>query len=363
MRVLERLDQLYEIGGGPGANRLGGSPEEQEAHDVVAGWMGEAGLEVSVDPAGNLYGRLPGRRPELPEVWTGSHLDTVPGGGRFDGALGVVGGLEAVERARRRERTLAVLAFRDEEGCAGRGVFGSRALCGGLGPNEAPGLARGGWLEPRPAAFIEAHVEQGPRLEDAGTPLAVATGIVAMARGEVVFTGRPGHAGTTPMAGREDALVEAAEFALRLREAAVAMDGAVATVGRVTVEPGASNVIPARVSASVDVRAPDRERLERLLAIVPGEFFVADAVVMAERPLAALRAEIERRGLPVVEHVSGAGHDAGVLAAAGVATAMLFVRSLNGGVSHSPDELSSADDIEQAVEVLSGALGRLASVA
>jgi N-carbamoyl-L-amino-acid hydrolase len=165
------------------------------------------------------------------------------------------------------------------------------------------------------------------------------------------------------MAGREDALVEAAEFALRLREAAVAMDGAVATVGRVTVEPGASNVIPARVSASVDVRAPDRERLERLLAIVPGEFFVADAVVMAERPLAALRAEIERRGLPVVEHVSGAGHDAGVLAAAGVATAMLFVRSLNGGVSHSPDELSSADDIEQAVEVLSGALGRLASVA
>jgi acetylornithine deacetylase/succinyl-diaminopimelate desuccinylase-like protein len=362
MRVLERLDQLYEIGGGPGANRLGGSPEEQEGHDLVAGWMGEAGLEVSVDPAGNLYGRLPGQLPELPEVWTGSHLDTVPGGGRFDGALGVVGGLEAVERAGRCERTLAVVAFRDEEGCGGRGVFGSRALCGGLGPDEAPGVARGGWLDPRPAAFIEAHVEQGPRLEDAGAPLAVATGIVAMARGEVVFTGKPGHAGTTPMAGREDALVEAAEFALRLREAAVAMDGAVATVGRVTVEPGASNVIPARVSASVDVRAPDLERLEVLLAVVPGELLVAGAVEMAERPRAALRAEIERLGLPVVEQASGAGHDAGVLAAAGVPTAMLFVRSLNGGVSHSPDELSSADDIEQAVEVLSGALGRLASV-
>jgi allantoate deiminase len=362
VRVLERLDQLYEIGGGPGANRLGGSPEEQEAHELVAGWMSEAGLEVSVDPAGNLYGRLAGRRRELPEVWTGSHLDTVPAGGRFDGALGVVSGLEAVEQAGRNDRTLAVVAFRDEEGCGGRGVFGSRALCGGLGPDEAPELGRAGWLEPPPEAFIEVHVEQGPRLEAAGAPLAVVTGIVAMARGEVVFTGTPGHAGTTPMAGREDAFVRAAEFALKLRDAALATDGAVATVGRVTVEPGASNVIPARVSTSVDIRAPDRERLEALLAIAPGEFFVADAVAMAERPRAALRAEIERLGLPVVEHVSGAGHDAGVLAAAGVPTAMLFVRSLNGGVSHSPDELSSAEDVERAVAVLSGALADLATV-
>ena len=98
MRVLDRLDQLYAIGGGPGANRLGGTREEDEAHELVAGWMREAGLEIEVDSAGNLFGRLRGRRPELPEVWTGSHLDSVPHGGRFDGALGVVGGLEAVER-------------------------------------------------------------------------------------------------------------------------------------------------------------------------------------------------------------------------------------------------------------------------
>ena len=359
MRALERLDRVYAIGGGPGANRLGGSAEEQEAHDAVAAWMREAGLEVSVDPAGNLFGRLLGRRPELPEVWTGSHLDTVPGGGRFDGALGVVGGLEAVERAGQVERTLAVVAFRDEEGCRGRGVFGSRALCGVLGEGEAPELGRGGWLEPRPAAFIEVHVEQGPRLEEAGAPLAVVSRIAAMARGEVVFEGRPSHAGTTPMAGREDALVKAAGFVLRLRDAAAAVESAVATVGRLAVEPGAANVIPARVSVSVDVRAPDLERLEAVLAVVPGELIVIGAVEMAERPRAALLEELERLGLPALELESGAGHDAGVLAAAGVPAAMLFVRSLNGGVSHSPDELSAAGDIDQAITVLSEVLARL----
>jgi acetylornithine deacetylase/succinyl-diaminopimelate desuccinylase-like protein len=363
VRVLERLEQLYTIGGGPGANRLGGSAEEDEAHAVVAGWMRAAGLEVSVDPARNLFGRLRGERPELPEVWTGSHLDTVPSGGRFDGALGVVGGLEAIEQAGRRERTLTVVAFRDEEGCSGRGVFGSRALCGGLGEGEAPDLDRAGWLEPRPAAFIELHVEQGPRLAEAGVPLAVVTRIAAMARGEVVFEGRPGHAGTTPMAGREDAFVRAAEFALRLRDAAAAVDGAVATVGRVVVEPGASNVIPARVTVSADVRAPDRDRLEAVLAAVPDEIelHAIDAVEMDERPRAALRAEVARRGVPVREMASGAGHDAGVLAAAGVPSAMLFVRSLNGGVSHSPDELSAEEDVAQAVVVLAGALRRLGS--
>src|SRR5215210_5108714 len=220
MSLLERLEQLYAIGGGQGANRLGGSAQEDEAHELVAGWMREAGLEVERDEAGNLYGRLAGRRPELPEVWTGSHLDSVPGGGRFDGALGVVGGLEAVERAGRQQRTLTVVAFREEEGCRGPGCVGSRALCS----RE---------LDPAPAAFVELHIEQGPQLEAAGAPLGVVTGIAATARGEVVFDGRAGHAGTTPMGSRADALVAAAEFVLRLRDAAAAVDRAVATVGRI----------------------------------------------------------------------------------------------------------------------------------
>jgi acetylornithine deacetylase/succinyl-diaminopimelate desuccinylase-like protein len=345
--VLERLDELYAIGGGRGANRLGGSPEEDEAHELGAGWMRAAGLDVSVDSAGNLLGRLSGRRPELPEVWTGSHLDSVPEGGRFDGALGVAGGLEAVARAGRQERTLCVVAFRDEEGCSGPGCVGSRAF-------RDSGAAR-------PAVFVELHVEQGPRLERLGAPLAVVTGIVATARGEVVFTGEPGHAGTTPMAGRRDALVAAAGFALRLRDAAAGVVDGVATVGRVAVEPGASNVIPARVVLSVDVRAPDEAGLDQILSVVPAELRQAPAVAMADSPSAVLREEIERAGLAPVELVSGAGHDAGVLASAGVPAAMLFVRSLNGGISHSPEELSNESDVELAVAVLAGALRRFAS--
>jgi allantoate deiminase len=348
VRVLERLDSLYAIGGGPGANRLGGSPEEDEAHELMTGWMREAGLEVEVDAAGNSFGRLRGRRPEVPEVWTGSHLDSVPHGGRFDGVLGVVGGLEAVGRAGQRERTLAVVAFRDEEGCRGRGCVGSRALC-----------SRG--LEPAPAAFLELHVEQGPRLAAAGAPLGIVTAIAATARGEVVFEGREGHAGTTPMSEREDALVAAAEFVLRLRDAAAAVEGAVATVGQVAVEPGATNVIPGRAAVSVDVRAPDDERLEEVCAVVQAELSRTAAVAMDSGPMGVLREQLELRGLPVVELASDAGHDAGVLAAAGVPTAMLFVRSLNGGISHSPEEHSADDDVELAVAVLAEALERLAS--
>jgi acetylornithine deacetylase/succinyl-diaminopimelate desuccinylase-like protein len=345
--LLERLEQLHAIGGGPGANRLGGSAQEDEAHELVAGWIREAGLEVEQDEADNLYGRLRGRRPELPEVWTGSHLDTVPVGGRFDGALGVVGGLEAVQRAGQQERTLTVVAFRDEEGCSGPGCVGSRALCAA-------------WSDPKPAAFLELHIEQGPRLEEAGAPLAVVTAIAATAKGEVVFEGREGHAGTTPMTGRSDALVAAAEFVLELRDAAAAVDGAVATVGRVEVEPGASNVIPGRARVSVDVRAPNLTRVEEVLAVLSTELSRTAEVEMAPEPMQALREQLETLGVPVIELASGAGHDAGILAAAGVPTGMLFVRSLNGGISHSPDELSAPEDIAQAVTALEGALTRLA---
>src|SRR5215210_528463 len=348
MRLLKRLDRLYAIGGGLGANRLGGTREEDEAHELVAEWMRQSGLAVEVDAARNLFGRLRGRRPELPEVWTGSHLDSVPNGGRFDGALGVVGGLEAIERAGQQERTLAVVAFREEEGCTGRGCVGSRAL-----------VAAG--LERRPAAFVELHVEQGPLLEAAGAPLAVVTAIAATARGSVVFEGREGHAGTTPMSGRQDALVAASEFVLRLRDAAAAVEGAVATVGRIDVEPAATNVIPSRAVVSVDVRAPDDDRLAAVCAVVPAELSRARAVEMSPLPSDAVREQIQSLGVPMVELPSGAGHDAGVLAAAGVPTAMLFVRSLNGGISHSPAEHSAADDVELAVAVLAGALARLGS--
>jgi len=328
-RILERLDQLYAIGIGPGANRVGGTAEEDRAHALATRWMKEAGLAVEVDRAGNLVGRTADAR-----VMTGSHLDSVPNGGRFDGALGVVAGIEAVERLGRG----AVVAFRDEErGCVGSAAFVERPDC-----------------------FLELHIEQGPVLENAGVPLGLVTRIVGVVRAEPSFAGQPGHAGTVPMPGREDALIAAAEYVLRVRDAAAAIPDAVATVGRLKVEPGFENVIPGRVRVSVDARAPDAERLDRLVQELELEpTFRLEPVRMAGEPLEALRRELDERGIEYVELQSGAGHDAAILAGAGVPTAMLFVRSLNGGASHSPAELSSEEDISLAIDVLEGAIRRL----
>ncbi len=341
--LLERLDAVYEIGGGPGANRVGYTAGEDEAHVLVADWLREAGLEVEVDPEGNLVGRLHGEDPALPEVWSGSHLDSVPQGGRLDGPLGVLGALEAVARLGRRRRTLAVVAFRDEE----RGCAGSRGR-----------VARG----QLPGAYLELHHEQGPRLAELGAPLALVTGIVGYKRAEVVLEGRSGHAGTTPMDGRDDALVRAAAEILRVRDVALAIPGTVATVGAIEAVPGAANVIPSRVRLTIDARAPDEERLARLLDELGVDPTGASPPVSFGGPaVEAFRAALEARRLPVVELASGAGHDAGVLAGAGVASAMLFVRAGSGGVSHSPDESCAPADVALAVDVLADALDRLAS--
>jgi beta-ureidopropionase / N-carbamoyl-L-amino-acid hydrolase len=289
--------------------------------------MREAGLDVTTDEAGNLFGRLGAAR-----VWTGSHLDTVPNGGKFDGALGVVAGIEAA--ARLPDAPLAIVAFRAEE----TGPMGSRRLA------------------ELPAAFVELHIEQGPVLERLGEPLGVVTAIAAQARGAVTFEGRADHAGTTPMAERSDALVQAAKFVLRVRECAC--DGGVATVGVLEVEPGAANVVPARVTASVDARAPTAEELDALVGAIGFEpTWRQDPVAMSGAPLEAVRAVLP--GAP--ELVSGAGHDAMVLAAAGVPTAMIFVRSLDGGVSHCPQERCDEDDIERAVDALTQTLAQLSS--
>jgi acetylornithine deacetylase/succinyl-diaminopimelate desuccinylase-like protein len=325
MKVSERLEELYAIGGG---TRRGYSPEEDAAHELAAGWMREAGLEVRVDEFGNLFGARGDAR-----VWTGSHLDSVPNCGKFDGALGVVAGIEAA--ARLPEAELAVVAFRAEE----TGPMGSKQLVD------------------YPDAFLELHIEQGPVLERAGEPLGVVTAIAGQARGHVVFEGRADHAGTTPMSVRSDALVEAARFVLHVSECA--REPAVATVGAIEVEPNAMNVVPARVTVAVDARAPDAAGLDELIAAIgfdPGSRL--DPVAMSGPPF-----EVLGELLPDAPRlVSGAGHDAMVLAAAGVPTGMLFVRSLNGGVSHCPEELSSEEDIERALEVLTSALGRLTAV-
>jgi allantoate deiminase len=322
VRVIERLDEIYAIA----RHRAGYSAEEDAAHALAAGWLRDAGLEVVVDDAGNLIGRR-----GAATVWSGSHLDSVPTAGRFDGALGVVAAIEAAERLPHAE--LGVVAFRAEE----TGPMGSRRL------------------STFPEAFLELHIEQGPMLERLGEPLGIVTAIAGQARAEVVFEGRADHAGTTPMDARDDALLRAAAFIQHV--AACASDGSVATVGAVEVEPNAVNVVPARVAVSVDARAATAERLDALVEAIGFEpSHRVEPATMSGAPLEALRAVLP--GGP--ELVSGAGHDAMVLAGAGVPTAMLFVRSLNGGISHSPDELSSPDDIALAVDALTAALDRLA---
>ena len=250
--------------------------------------MREAGLEVAFDAAGNVAGRLRGSEPDLPEVWSGSHLDTPPDGGRFDGALGTLLALDAAEAMRADgppRRSVVALAFRLEEGPRfGVGCFGSRALCGALEDGEgdlldADGISlaeafaalgygelpTAGWLEPAPACFVEAHIEQGPALAAAGAPLGIVTSIAAMAGFELTFTGRRGHAGTVPMALRSDALGAAAHFVVAAHDIARSLPGAVATIGRLTVAPGATNTIPDRCQLFADLRAPDGERLDALV--------------------------------------------------------------------------------------------------
>ncbi|HEY5295541.1 MAG TPA: M20/M25/M40 family metallo-hydrolase [Gaiellaceae bacterium] len=320
-RVLERLDEIYAIG----RHRAGYSSEEDAAHTLAATWMREAGLQVSTDDARNLFGSRGDAR-----VWAGSHLDSVPTGGKYDGALGVVAAIEAASRLP--DAPLAVAVFRAEE----TGPMGSKRL------------------EALPDAYLELHIEQGPVLERANEPLGIVTAIAGAARGAVVFEGRADHAGTTPMDVRDDALVAAARFVLHVRDSVPA--GAVATVGAIEVEPNAVNVVPARVTVSVDARSADAAVLDRLVEQIGFEpAHRIEPTVMSGPPFEALRAVLP--GAP--ELVSGAGHDAMVLAAAGVPTAMLFVRSLNGGVSHHPDELSSAEDIELAVAALTDALSKL----
>ncbi len=312
-RALERLEAVYAIA----QHRAAYSPEEDAAHELAAGWMRDARLEITRDGAGNLFGSRGEAR-----VWAGSHLDSVPTAGRFDGALGVVAAIEAADRLR--DRPLAVVAFRAEE----TGPLGSMRI------------------ESTPDAYLEVHIEQGPVLERLGKPLGVVTAIGGQARGIKVFEGRADHAGTTPMAMRSDALVDAARFILHVHDSAG--DDTVATVGAIEVEPNAGNVVPARVTVAIDARSADPDRLRKLVADIGFEpRWIRDPTPMGDA-FAAVLPEAPRL-------VSGAGHDAMFVPNA----SMLFVRSLNGGVSHHPDELSSEEDIELAIGVLTAALDRL----
>jgi allantoate deiminase len=394
-RVAARLEELFELGDPPHASRLGLTAAEEQGATVAAGWMREAGLDVGFDAVGNVIGRRPGSAPELPELWLGSHIDTVPAGGRYDGALGVVAAIEAATRLRdvEIERTFAVCGLRDEEGVRfGRSFLGSRALCGQLVAGEldtcdadgvsvgqalqalgrSPALVPGGGWLPPVAGWIEVHVEQGPTLADRDRAVGVVAAIAGVTELDVRFLGTRGHAGTVPMGTRADAFAAAAAFAVKLERAASSLPDAVATVGDVTLLSPGRNVIPGDVLLSVDLRAARPDVLETLEAAVADLASAAAESRGVRRELQlgyrsapapmdpelcrALRAHAEAAGVDAPLLPSGAGHDAAVFARAGVPSAMLFVRSGNRGISHDPAEHSDARDVAVAVDVLTATL-------
>ncbi|GMA24529.1 Zn-dependent hydrolase [Luteimicrobium album] len=399
-RVMARADELGAISARPDAlERTHLTPEHRRAADLVGAWMGEAGLAVHEDAAGNLCGRLEGARPGLPAVLLGSHVDTVPDAGRYDGMLGVLLAIEVARGVRPGELPFAleVVAFSDEEGTRfGSALSGSRALAGswvedwwgftdsdgvtmadafaayGLDPSRVGEAAR----EPGSlVAYLEAHIEQGPFLEEADLPLAVVSSIAGARRFALTMTGRAGHAGGTPYERRRDALVGAAELVVEV-ERIGRSSGVVATVGRLQAFPGGVNVVPGVVELSLDLRAADdaardaawvrieaaAERIAaaRSLRFGATETYRADAVACAPWLRDAVRAGIDAAGAPEPLALwSRAGHDAMVVA--GVApVGMLFVRNGNGGVSHSPDEIVAEADVAVALDAFAATVAELA---
>ncbi len=392
-RLLQDLETLAQFGAsaGGGVNRVAYSPADQEARAWVEARMQEIGLEVRTDPAGNSIGLYPGQSPDLPPLALGSHTDTVPEGGRYDGALGVLAALTCVRALRaadvRLRHPVEVINFAAEEATMSSGTLGSQAMTGALEPAvvERPAWdgrpvadhLRAAGLDPvtitqagRPrgslAAFLELHVEQGGTLEAAGLPVGVVEGIVGIWRYRVTFLGYANHAGTTPMAGRRDALVMAAPFILAVRDIAINR-GIVGTIGSLHLQPGAPNVIPGQVELSVEIRGLHETELEQVEAELAGQAQKAGArfdlvsrkppVKSDPRLLAALVAACDELELPYRPMPSGAGHDA--MSIAHIAPqAMLFVPS-QGGVSHSPDEYTNPESCVAGARVLLAALLKL----
>jgi allantoate deiminase len=401
-RLVRRLDQLARVSDERGATtRTFMSPAMRRANALVGGWMRGAGLSARVDATGNLVGRIGPPAKGAKTLLMGSHLDTVRDAGRFDGTLGVLLPIAALEEVRNRGLSLPfgveVLGFSEEEGVRFSSAYlGSKGYAGllrksdlrlrdphGISVGEVLAGRRGGRFSPPAPAhsrgeligYLEVHIEQGPVLEARGLAAGVVSAIAGQTRARVAFGGRAGHAGTTPMALRRDALAGAAEFILAVEAFARSRAPLVATVGRVAVHPGAANVIAGAAELSLDVRHPvDAVRTAacaalrkagRSVAKGRGLSFSMDVIqdngaVSCSRELTSVLAMSVRRSEGrCVALASGAGHDAVVISAI-APVAMLFVRC-RGGLSHHPDEHVARGDIEAALRIVVDFLARLAS--
>ena len=397
-RLVARLDALGEIGAVHGPNgewgcaRLALTDADRAGRDLVVGWMRDLGLDVSVDAIGNVVGVRAGTEPGLAPVMIGSHIDTVRTGGRFDGNLGVLGGLEVVEvleqHGVRTKHPVAVAFFTDEEGARFQpDMLGSLVYVGGMALEDAldvraadDGARLGDELERigyagsvpcpvagAPHAFVELHIEQGPVLEDEGVTIGVVTGVQGISWTELTITGQSAHAGTTPMRLRKDPGYVAAEITAGVRAIARQMGGTqVATVGLVEFVPNLVNVVPSKVTMTVDLRNTDEHvlqhaehRFETLCDRLAAEEGVTiewrtlarfEPVEFDARMIDRVEATAQRLGHSTLRMPSGAGHDAQMLARV-CPTSMVFVPSVNG-LSHNIAEYTGAADLQAGADVL-----------
>ncbi|NDD30242.1 MAG: Zn-dependent hydrolase [Proteobacteria bacterium] len=399
-RLYAALEGLGRIGryvdertGLEGVNRLALTEADGEGRRQVVAWMRALGLEVTIDRIGNVYGLRAGRESHLAPVMMGSHIDSVPTAGRFDGCLGVLGGLEIVHTLNdhriETRRPVVVAFFTDEEGCRfGTDMLGSAVATGRLALEEAYGLTdRDGLMlvdelekigfkgeadarvQP-PHAYLECHIEQGPILRAQGVDIGVVQGVQAISWHELTIQGKSAHAGTTPMNLRADAGVAAAKINLKLREMiASGRHGTQmrATMGAITPHPGLVNIVPGRVRATVDLRNPD----DTFMRSAEAEIIAFYAQVEAEegvtitwrqtarteyvpfdtRVQGRIAAAADAAGLTRSDIISGAGHDAQEFARI-APTAMVFVPGEYDGISHNPREFSTPEQCANGVNVM-----------
>ena len=389
-RINAHLTALSEFGKNPqgGVSRVAYTEFDRQARQVVMEWMRAARLEVSVDTAANLVGRRPGSDPSLKPIVLGSHIDSVPMGGNYDGQVGSMGAIEVAETLASAgmslRHPLEILIFENEEG----GTIGSHAISGGLPAAELDRVSQSGktfregirYLGGDPdrlesarrvagdiAAYLELHIEQGGRLAEAGIPIGVVLGIVGIRHWDVTVEGFSNHAGTTPTKGRRDALLVAARCIEAVNRIVTSVPGRqVGTVGKIQVEPGAYNVIPGRVVFGLELRELDdaktlgfyrkiRAECERLAraagCTVAFQETLASVPALTDPKIRRTIATAARGlGLATMELPSGAGHDAQEMARLGP-VGMIFIPS-QAGISHSPKEYSKPADIENGANVL-----------
>jgi len=400
-RLWANLMELAEIGGiaGGGVNRQALSDEEFSARELCISWAEAYGLGIATDDIGNLFFRVEGSEPDLPLVMTGSHIDSQPTGGKFDGAFGVLAGLEAVraviDSGVDHKRSIEVVAWLNEEGSRfAPGMMGSEAFVGVRSLDEIKQvkdkngvsvedeLAR---LEDRFAdlrklpfgrevfCFVEAHIEQGPILEKEKTPVGAVTGIQGVRRMRVKITGEEAHAGTTPYDLRIDAVQEASRVIEKLYEAFSDIEDIRFTVGMLTIKPNVPSVVASEVLFSIDLRHPSSETLatcEKRIGELVSQSVTncsadvwciaeADTITFDENVIGAIEVESQRLNIPCRRIFSGAGHDARQMSYV-CPSGMIFVPSC-GGISHNVNEHTDQSDIVAGTEVLCATLVELAN--